>query len=63
MRRQQEPERAATRPSPSSARRRGAYAAPAITFRSNLEVHAALCTPSPPAKSDFAACPSGPFSS
>ncbi len=39
------------------------YETPQITFREPLETLAAVCTPSPPAKSTPVACPQGPVSS
>lgn len=40
-----------------------AYETPKIVSREPLEFVAAVCTPSPPAKADFGACPSGPANS
>ena len=39
------------------------YETPRILSRETLEGVAALCTPSPPAKGNPGACPSGPISS
>lgn len=39
------------------------YEAPRVLSRETLEGVAALCTPSPPAKGNPGACPSGPISS
>jgi hypothetical protein len=40
-----------------------AYEAPRILSREPLEAVAAVCSPSPPAKANPGACPSGPISS
>lgn len=39
------------------------YHRPQILYRETLEVVAAVCTPSPPAKANPGACPVGPISS
>jgi len=39
------------------------YEAPRILSREPLEAVAAVCSPSPPAKANPGACPSGPISS
>jgi len=39
------------------------YQKPRILAREPLEAVAAVCSPSPPAKTDGNSCPSGPFSS
>jgi hypothetical protein len=39
------------------------YERPRILFREPLETLAAVCAPSPPAKGNPLACPSGPISS
>jgi hypothetical protein len=39
------------------------YEKPQIVYRAPLEAMAAVCAPSPPAKSNPGACPSGPISS
>ena len=44
-----------------SAKRR--YTAPRILYREPLEAMAAVCAPSPPAKSNPGFCPQGPISS
>ena len=44
-------------------RRKKAYEAPRILSREPLEAVAAVCAPSPPAKANPGACPSGPISS
>lgn len=43
--------------------RRARYQPPAILSREKLEVIAAVCVPSPPAKGDPGMCPQGPISS
>lgn len=40
-----------------------AYEPPHITFEDRLEVVAVVCSPTPPAKANPGACPSGPISS
>jgi hypothetical protein len=40
-----------------------AYERPQILYRAPLEAMAAVCAPSPPAKSNPGVCPSGPISS
>lgn len=40
-----------------------AYEKPHIIYRAPLEAMAAVCAPSPPAKSNPGVCPSGPISS
>jgi hypothetical protein len=40
-----------------------AYEKPQIIYRAPLEAMAAVCAPSPPAKSNPGVCPSGPISS
>jgi hypothetical protein len=44
-------------------RKKKAYRRPEILYRETLEVMAALCVPSPPAKRNPGICPSGPISS
>jgi len=39
------------------------YMAPRILYREPLEAMAAVCAPSPPAKSNPGFCPQGPISS
>ena len=39
------------------------YRRPEILYRENLEVMAAVCVPSPPAKANPGFCPQGPISS
>jgi len=48
---------------PNSDSKKKAYQTPQILSKETLEVLAALCTPSPPAKADGASCPGGPFNS
>lgn len=45
------------------ANERIAYEPPHITFEDRLEVVAVVCAPTPPAKANPGACPSGPISS
>lgn len=49
-----------SRPAPPSRRR---YEAPRILYREPLEAMAAVCAPTPPAKSNPGFCPQGPISS
>jgi hypothetical protein len=39
------------------------YSPPRILSREPLEAMAAICSPRPPAKANFGACPMGPISS
>lgn len=45
------------------ARERRLYEAPQILYREPLEAVATTCTPAPPAKGSFVACPTGPLQS
>ena len=49
--------------SPPGATPKRPYQAPKILYREKLEVMAAVCTPSPPAKANPGACPTGPINS
>lgn len=49
--------------SASEPSRKKPYRRPEILYREPLEAMAALCTPSPPAKSNLGMCPTGPVSS
>jgi hypothetical protein len=44
-------------------RKKKPYRRPEILYRETLEVMAALCVPSPPAKRNPGQCPSGPIAS
>jgi hypothetical protein len=50
-------------PAPSAPRARRPYEPPRILHREPLEVMAAVCAPSPPAKSNPGFCIQGPISS
>jgi hypothetical protein len=49
--------------SPAEPRPKRRYEAPSILYREPLEAMAAVCAPSPPAKSNPGFCPQGPISS
>ena len=48
---------------PASDRVKRRYEAPRILYREPLEAMAAVCAPTPPAKSNPGFCPQGPISS
>jgi hypothetical protein len=48
---------------PKAASQKKAYRRPEILYREKLEAMAALCVPSPPAKTNPGQCPSGPIAS
>ncbi len=48
---------------PAHSRPKRRYQAPCILYREPLEAMAAVCAPSPPAKSNPGFCPQGPISS
>ncbi len=50
-----------TKPERSSSKK--PYRRPEILYREKLEAMAALCVPSPPAKTNPGQCPSGPIAS
>jgi hypothetical protein len=51
------------KPSDVTGTRRKPYERPRILSRETLEAVAAVCAPTPPAKGNPGACPSGPISS
>lgn len=48
---------------PPDERRKRPYQPPCILYREPLEAMAAVCAPTPPAKSNPGFCPQGPISS
>jgi hypothetical protein len=52
-----------TQIAPESGSRKKAYEKPQVVYRAPLEAMAAVCAPSPPAKSNPGFCPQGPISS
>ena len=52
-----------TGPGVKGAGRKRRYQAPCILYREPLEAMAAVCAPTPPAKSNPGFCPQGPISS
>jgi hypothetical protein len=50
-----------TKPKPASNKK--PYRRPEILYREKLEAMAALCVPTPPAKTNPGQCPSGPIAS